>query len=46
MTDQQVDLRFAQQPTYTSLVTTSVYLHGEGDARYRASQASHRIGWN
>ncbi|SOZ34914.1 protein of unknown function [Cupriavidus neocaledonicus] len=46
MTDQQVDLRFVRDNFgHSSLSTTSGYLHSEEDARHRATQERHRIGW-
>ncbi|KVU25000.1 integrase [Burkholderia ubonensis] len=47
MTDQQVDLRFVRDNLgHASLATTSVYLHAEDDARHKATQTRHRLGWN
>ncbi|KAI3607171.1 hypothetical protein D8I24_1321 [Cupriavidus necator H850] len=46
MTDQQVDLRFVRDNFgHSSLSTTSGYLQSEEDARHRATQERHRIGW-
>ncbi len=43
---QQVYLRFVRDNfRHSSLSTTSGYLHSEEDARHRATQERHRIGW-
>ncbi|MDG0856993.1 tyrosine-type recombinase/integrase [Roseateles puraquae] len=40
------DLRHARDTLgHSSLTTTSIYIHGEDDARHSAISAVHRIGW-
>jgi integrase/recombinase XerD len=42
----EVDLRHVRDTLgHVSLTTTSIYVHGEDDARHAAVSASHRIGW-
>ncbi|MDR2991938.1 MAG: tyrosine-type recombinase/integrase [Burkholderiaceae bacterium] len=41
-----IDLRHVRDTLgHTTLSTTSIYVHGEDDARHDAVSASHRIGW-
>jgi len=41
-----VDLRFVRDNFgHASITTTSAYLHTEDDARHKATQERHRIGW-
>jgi integrase len=46
MSDRQVDLHHLRDNFgHASIVTTSVYLHTEDDARHAATQDKRRIGW-
>lgn len=46
MSDGQADLCFVRDNFgHAPLITTSVYLHTEDDARHEATQTNHRLRW-